>query len=185
MLPRHAIALQFLQTGILLCGPSGIGKTDLMLTLVDRGAQLVCDDAPLYQWQAHGQNSARLIARCPPGYYGQTHIRGIGIVTLPDLLGKHCCTPQCVVELVIQLLPAPAQYDSRPQIHPCFTRLSCKTMPVEKTISVYQTTLIMDKRRNMAFLLELLVRYYQKHIACAKASLQRKQKNKTRIINRS
>lgn len=64
--------------GILIVGPSGSGKSDLALRLIERGALLVADDrVDLY---AH---SGRLWARAPANLAGLMEIRGVGIVAMP------------------------------------------------------------------------------------------------------
>lgn len=63
---------------VLLHGPPGVGKSDLALRLIDRGAVLVSDDAVMVT--AVG---GRLVAtRCPSGP-GGLHVAGLGRVDLP------------------------------------------------------------------------------------------------------
>ena len=40
----HGSAIAIHGKGVLLLGPSGSGKSDLALRLIDRGAKLICDD---------------------------------------------------------------------------------------------------------------------------------------------
>ncbi len=64
--------------GVLLRGPSGSGKSDLALRLIDGGARLIADD------QTHLAKKGRaLIASPPPVLAGMIEVRGIGIVKLP------------------------------------------------------------------------------------------------------
>lgn len=64
-------------SGILLLGESGSGKSDLALRLLALGARLVADDRSLVE-VADGA----LIARPAPALRGLLEVRGLGLVTL-------------------------------------------------------------------------------------------------------
>jgi serine kinase of HPr protein (carbohydrate metabolism regulator) len=74
----HASCVAFGETAILLRGPSGSGKSDLALRLIDRGAALVADDRVDLR-----RDSGRLRAAPPPTLAGLLEIRGVGIVRTP------------------------------------------------------------------------------------------------------
>lgn len=74
----HASCVELAGAGILLRGPSGSGKSDLALRLIDAGARLVADDRTDL-----AAEDGRLIASSPEAIAGQMEIRGIGIVNLP------------------------------------------------------------------------------------------------------
>ncbi|WP_260599119.1 HPr kinase/phosphorylase [Sphingomonas endolithica] len=63
---------------VLLEGPSGSGKSDLALRLIDRGAVLVSDDYTILT--AHG---TALIAHAPSTISGKIEVRGLGIMPMP------------------------------------------------------------------------------------------------------
>ena len=63
--------------GVLLRGPSGSGKSDLALRLIDGGADLVADDLTILTRQGEG-----LMASSPQSIFGKIEIRGLGIVRL-------------------------------------------------------------------------------------------------------
>lgn len=65
-------------TGILLLGESGAGKSDLALRLIERGALLVADD----RTELFVRDGA-LMGRAPAGLEGLLEIRGVGILALP------------------------------------------------------------------------------------------------------
>ena len=65
---------------VLITGPSGSGKSDLTLRLLDREFTLVSDDQTIIK--KHGD---RLIASAPPTIAGKLEIRGIGIVDIERL----------------------------------------------------------------------------------------------------
>lgn len=76
----HATCIAIDGFGILLCGPSGSGKSDLALRLIDAGARLVADDQVL----VHAVNGVA-VASAPDNLAGLLEVRGLGIVRLPHL----------------------------------------------------------------------------------------------------
>ena len=62
---------------VLISGPSGSGKSDLALRLLDRGFTLVSDDQTIVK-----RDGDRLLASAPPTIAGKLEIRGIGIVEM-------------------------------------------------------------------------------------------------------
>ena len=76
----HASTVAIDGRAVLISGPSGSGKSDLALRLLDRGFSLVSDD------QTHvRRESGRLVASPPPNIAGKLEIRGIGIVDMDNL----------------------------------------------------------------------------------------------------
>src|SRR5690606_18170052 len=75
MLLIHATCVVIGEIGVILRGPSGSGKSDLALRLVDTGGLLVADD----QVFLSVENGA-LVARAPPTISGKLEVRGLGIV---------------------------------------------------------------------------------------------------------
>jgi serine kinase of HPr protein (carbohydrate metabolism regulator) len=79
----HASTVAVDGRAVLITGPSGSGKSDLALRLLDRGFVLVSDDQTIVKRQGD-----RLHASSPPNIAGKLEIRGIGIVdmeTVTDL----------------------------------------------------------------------------------------------------
>lgn len=65
--------------GVLLTGPSGSGKSDCALRLLDDGAMLVSDDSTCLTPDPHSA-TATLTATAPATIKGLLEIRGLGIV---------------------------------------------------------------------------------------------------------
>ncbi len=85
--------------GLLFIGPSGIGKSECVLDLVERGHRLVADDVVLVHKRGHDI----LIGR---GHDYQQHhmeIRGIGIIDVRALFGIRAVRQQKRIEVVVQL----------------------------------------------------------------------------------
>lgn len=74
----HASCIAIGGRAVLIEGPSGSGKSDLALRLIDRGAGLISDD-----YTELTVTDGRLIASAPAAIAGQIEVRGIGIVALP------------------------------------------------------------------------------------------------------
>ena len=69
----HAGCAARRDVGVLLLGRPGIGKSDLLLRLIDRGFDLVADDRVLVE---AGQ------ARPPPSLAGLLEVRGLGLLRM-------------------------------------------------------------------------------------------------------
>ena len=73
----HASTVALDGRAVMISGPSGSGKSDLALRLLDRGFVLVSDDQTIVR-KADG----RVLAAAPPTIRGKMEIRGIGIVEM-------------------------------------------------------------------------------------------------------
>ena len=90
---------------VLLRGPSGSGKSDLALRLIQAGGRLVADD------QTHLARRGRsLIATPPPALAGLIEARGVGIVRLQ----RTQLLAQAAVALVVDLVP-PGRIERLPE----------------------------------------------------------------------
>ena len=79
---------------VLLRGPSGSGKSDLGLRLIDAGGRLVADD----QSELH-RRGPLIIVRSPPSIAGLLEVRGLGIVRVEALA-------EAPLALIADLMPA-------------------------------------------------------------------------------
>jgi serine kinase of HPr protein (carbohydrate metabolism regulator) len=73
----HASTVSSGGRAVLITGPSGSGKSDLALRLLDRGFTLVSDDQTIVK-----RDGDRLLASAPPTIAGKLEVRGIGIVEM-------------------------------------------------------------------------------------------------------
>jgi serine kinase of HPr protein (carbohydrate metabolism regulator) len=92
----HGTCVELDGAAVLLRGPSGSGKSDLALRLIEAGARLVADDQVSLQ-PRHGV----LVAAAPAAIAGRMEVRGLGIVAV-----SHVAEARLV--LVVDLVPAAA-----------------------------------------------------------------------------
>lgn len=88
----HATAVVREGRAVLLIGPSGSGKSDLALRLIDRGWRLLADDQVMLACDGD-----RLTASAPGPTRGLIEARGVGIVEMP---AAHAAPVALVVDLV-------------------------------------------------------------------------------------
>ena len=91
----HATAVAIHGRAVLLTGPSGSGKSDLALRLIDRGATLIADDRV-----ALTHAGERLFAAPPATIAGLIEVRGVGVVPARHVAGV-------AVALVVDLAGTP------------------------------------------------------------------------------
>ncbi len=94
MQTNHGTVVDVAGAGVLLRGPSGSGKSDLALRLIDRGATLVADDQYLTRPSRRG-----LVAYAPEALYGLLEVRGLGILSIPAI-------KTTILKLVVELVDA-------------------------------------------------------------------------------
>jgi serine kinase of HPr protein (carbohydrate metabolism regulator) len=70
----HATAVSIEGGAVLLRGPSGSGKSDLALRLIDGGARLISDDQTLLR-----RERDRVLAEAPAAIAGLLEVRGVGL----------------------------------------------------------------------------------------------------------
>ena len=85
--------------GLLFIGRSGIGKSECVLDLVERGHRLVADDVV----QVTRRRSDVLIGQGHELAGHHMEIRGIGLVDIPALFGVRSVRQQKRIEVVVQL----------------------------------------------------------------------------------
>jgi HPr kinase/phosphorylase len=95
----HGSLSDIFGVGLLFVGRSGIGKSECVLDLVERGHRLVADDLVI----ATRRGGGVLIGR---GHELQRHhmeIRGVGLVDIPAIFGVRAVRQQKRIEVVVQL----------------------------------------------------------------------------------
>ena len=85
--------------GLLFVGRSGIGKSECVLDLVERGHRLVADDVV----QATRRGAEVLIGQGHELAAHHMEIRGIGLIDIPSLFGVRSVRQQKRIEVVVRL----------------------------------------------------------------------------------
>jgi HPr kinase/phosphorylase len=102
----YATCVEISGAGVLLRGPSGSGKSDLALRLIEGGALLVSDDRTDLSL-----DDGQLTARAPTPIAGRMEVRGLGII---DVASADSAKVALVVDLV-----APEAVDRLPDAQCC------------------------------------------------------------------
>jgi HPr kinase/phosphorylase len=96
----HGVLVDVMSVGVMLMGPSGVGKSEVALELINRGHRLVADDI------------IEVRKRPPDAVYGSPsdiighhmEIRGLGIINVRDLYGVTAVRQRKKIDLVVELV---------------------------------------------------------------------------------
>jgi serine kinase of HPr protein (carbohydrate metabolism regulator) len=102
----HASTVASEGRAVLITGPSGSGKSDLALRLLDRGFALVSDDQTIVK-----RDGDQLLATAPQTIAGKLEVRGIGIVEMDRL---NDVPVALIVELTSEIQRLPDDSRERP-----------------------------------------------------------------------
>ncbi|MDZ4741989.1 MAG: HPr(Ser) kinase/phosphatase [Verrucomicrobiota bacterium] len=86
--------------GVLIRGKSGIGKSECVLALIERGYSFVADDVTYIRLRERKD----LIATSPDITRNHIEVRGIGIINVASVFGVQSITIDKKVELVVTLI---------------------------------------------------------------------------------
>ena len=96
---EHGVMLEVFGMGVLIQGPSGVGKSEAALALMERGHRLVADDVVELRLVGNG-----LYGRGPRAASGHhMEIRGLGIINISYLFGVGAILESKNVQLVVRL----------------------------------------------------------------------------------
>ena len=147
----HGVFLDVLGIGVLICGDSSIGKSELALELVSRGAGLVADDVvELYQIGPEA-----LQGRCPPLLRDFLEVRGLGVLNIKLIFGETAVRPRKTLKLIVRLERPTEEANHR--LDRLAANAGKETILGVDTPSV---TLAVVAGRNLAVLVEAAVRNY-------------------------
>ena len=103
----HGVLVDIMGVGVLIRGPSGIGKSECALDLVVRGHRLVADDVVVIKKLSGGKlmgSGAEMIRYL-------MEIRGLGVVNVRDLFGISSIKAKKAVDIVVELVRWDEQED--------------------------------------------------------------------------
>lgn len=147
----HGVFLDVLGFGTLITGNSQIGKSELALELISRGAGLVADDAvELYQ-----VGPETIQGRCPPLLRDFLEVRGIGVLNIRAIFGETAVRPRKTLRLIVHLERPTEEYFRG------LDRLQTKSSATTILgVEIPTVTLAVVAGRNLAVLVEAAVRNY-------------------------
>jgi HPr kinase/phosphorylase len=147
----HGVFLDVLGFGILITGDSQIGKSELALELISRGAGLVADDAvELYQI-----GPETIQGRCPSLLRDFLEVRGIGVLNIKAIFGETAVRPRKTLKLIVHLERPTDEYFRG------LDRLQTKSGTTTILgVEIPTVTLAVVAGRNLAVLVEAAVRHY-------------------------
>ena len=147
----HGVFLDVLGFGTLITGDSQIGKSELALELISRGAGLVADDAvELYQ-----VGPETIQGRCPALLRDFLEVRGIGVLNIRAIFGETAVRPRKTLRLIVHLERPTDEYFR------ALDRLQTKSSATTILgVEIPTVTLAVVAGRNLAVLVEAGVRNY-------------------------
>lgn len=95
----HGVLVEIFGVGVLILGPSGIGKSESALELITRGHRLIADDMVIVH---RGENLSLMGSGSGLARY-HMEIRGIGIIDVKELYGVAAVLATAEIEIVVQL----------------------------------------------------------------------------------
>ncbi len=95
----HGVFMDVMGIGVLLTGPSGIGKSELALELISRSHRLIADDAPEFRRSA--PNAVR--GRSPALLKDFLEVRGLGILNVRAMFGDNSIVETKRLQLIVRL----------------------------------------------------------------------------------
>ncbi len=91
--------VDILGVGVIIRGESGIGKSECVLELIERGYSLVADDVT----KVSLVDGREIIGTCPPMTRDHMEVRGIGIINVAAMFGVKSIRTEKRVDLVVTL----------------------------------------------------------------------------------
>lgn len=94
----HGELLMIYGTGVLICGESGMGKSEIALELIRRGHQLIADDRVDCS-RIHNQ----IVGTSPQLLEGMLELRGVGVINISRMYGVGAVGRRANVDIQITL----------------------------------------------------------------------------------
>ncbi len=149
MVMLHGTVLCIYGLGVLITGKPGIGKSELALDLIDRGHQLVCDDATgLFK------DNNQVLTQCPHLLQHLLHVRDIGVINIANHYGMDSIKDKQTLDFIIELTQSKNKYET----------VSLKKQyqyEIILGVKILKATLLARSQRNLPLLTETLVREFK------------------------
>lgn len=145
----HGELLIIYGIGVMICGESGMGKSEIALELIKRGHQLVADDrVDCYRIHNH------LVGRSPQLLEGMLELRGVGVINIARMYGVGAVAHKANVDIQITL----EEFDPRAN----YDRVGIeeKKMVSILDVEVPKITIPVREGRSMGVIIESAVTNY-------------------------
>lgn len=161
VLTMHGVYMEVHAIGVLITGPSGVGKSEVALELITRGHRLVADDAPQFSRIAPDI----IDGTCPTALQDFLEVRGLGIINVRELFGDSAIKTNKYLRLIIRLEPLDKK----------------NLVQIDRLVGSYRTQRVLDLEipeitlpvapgRNLAVLLECAARNHMLRMSGYNAS---------------
>ena len=148
-LQLHGSLVEVCGLGVMILGPSGVGKSECVIELVRRGQRMVADDVVRLR---KSPNGSALLGRAPETIRHYIEIRGLGLLCVADLFGSESVLEECEVGFVCRL--ESWQDDGR-----VYERIGLeRSLETFLDVSLPMVTLPVRAAGNLATLVELAAR---------------------------
>lgn len=95
----HGVFLDIFGFGVLLQGESGIGKSELALSLINRGHKLIADDAV----ELIKISDDTIMGHCPPLLQDFLEVRGLGVLNIRVMFGDNAIKETKRLQLIVRV----------------------------------------------------------------------------------
>ncbi|RMF96244.1 MAG: HPr(Ser) kinase/phosphatase [Candidatus Schekmanbacteria bacterium] len=145
----HGVLVDVFGVGVLILGKSGVGKSEIVLDLVEKGHRLVSDDVV----EIKKNTPMTLIGASPESIRYHMEIRGLGIINIKDLFGVTSIRDKKKVELVIEL----EEWDQKKE----YDRVGLDEIKAEILgVKLPKVLIPVGPGRNMSMIIEIAARNY-------------------------
>ncbi len=152
---QHGVFIEVHSIGTFIIGESGIGKSELALSLISRGHRLIADDIVEFTSIAPG-----VVDGIHPGLSNEfMEVRGVGILNIREMFGVNSIRRNKTLRLIVNLIPFTTENSHH------FDRLgnSIKTRSILGA-DIPMMTLPVAPGRNLAILVEAAARNHLMNI---------------------
>lgn len=144
----HGVFMDVLGMGVLICGESGLGKSELGLELISRGHGLVADDVVEF-----ARVAPNLIeGRCPELIRNLMEVRGVGLLDIKAIFGETAVRRKMRLKLIVHLVKKSSLEQQQERLVTETQYQEVLGLPIRKVM------LPVAAGRNLAVLLEAAVR---------------------------
>lgn len=165
----HGVLMDVLGIGVLLTGDSGVGKSELALELITRGAGLVADDVV----EVSRISPEALEGRAPEMLQDFLEVRGLGLLNIRTVFGETSCRRRIRLRLITHLQKPQSGVPQAARLPLDAQNETILGVPVRKV------TIPVAAGRNLAVLVEAAVRatvLQLRGIDCMQEFLERQQR---------